>query len=216
MSISSFHLRVLSGFVLGPLFVGAIYLGGIAFQAVVAVCFGLAVKEWIDMTRQGKYVIRDSVFGIFYLLVCFASFIKIRTDLDEGMYLTIVLFLGVVASDVFAYFSGKFFKGPKLLPIISPNKTWAGLIGGLFGSALVLYVLNLYQPFLAAYMAIIVGAAFTIVGQVGDLMISAYKRRVGVKDTGSIIPGHGGILDRIDSLALVTPFFLIVILELGI
>jgi phosphatidate cytidylyltransferase len=213
MPISSLNLRLLSGFILGPLFVLAIYFGGILFQAVVAIAFGLSVKEWIDMTRQGKRVIRDSILGIAYFIIAYASFFKLRLEMDEGMFLTVVLFLTVMIGDVAAYFTGRFFKGPKLLPSISPNKTWAGLIGGMLGSVAFILLANTYQPFLPLNIAIVAGLSLAVVGQIGDLIISMYKRRVHVKDTGHLIPGHGGILDRIDSLLLATPFFLIVIVE---
>lgn len=216
MGMSSLNLRFLSAVILGPLFVFAIYSGGIVFQGVVALAFGLSVKEWINMTRQGKHVIRDSVLGIIYFLIAYTAFFKLRLDLEEGMYLTVILFLVVMIGDVAAYFSGKFFKGPKLIPSISPNKTWAGLIGGIAGSLAFILVTNTYQPFLPLNVAIILGLTIAIVGQIGDLIISMYKRRVGVKDTGNLIPGHGGILDRIDSLILSTPFFLVVIMEFGL
>ena len=216
MPISSLNLRLISGFTLGPLFVLSIYFGGIFFQAVVAIAFGLSVKEWIDMTRQGKRVIRDSILGITYFIIAYASFLKLRLEIDEGMFLTVVLFVSVMAADVAAFFSGRFFKGPKLLPSISPNKTWAGLIGGMLGSAAFILLANAYQPFLSMGTAIIFGLTLAIVGQIGDLIISMYKRRAHVKDTGDLIPGHGGILDRIDSLLLASPFFLIFITEFGL
>lgn len=216
MKLSSLNLRLLSGFTLGPLFGVAIIMGGVVFQAVVAIAFGLAFKEWINMTRQGKNVIRDSVMGIVYFLIAFASFFKLRLDLEEGMYLTVILFLVVIIGDIAAYFAGKFFKGPKLMPSVSPNKTWAGLMGGVVGSLIFIMIANAYKPFLPVEVAVIVGLAFAVVGQIGDLIMSMYKRRVGVKDTGNIIPGHGGLLDRIDSLLLATPFFLIVIVEFGL
>lgn len=216
MKLSSLNLRLLSGFTLGPLFGLSIIYGGFVFQAVVAIAFGLSVKEWINMARQGKHVIRDSIMGVVYFLIAYAAFFKLRLDIEEGMYLTVVLFLVVIIGDISAYFSGKFFKGPKLLPSVSPNKTWAGLLGGMVGSLVFILIANSYKPFLPFEIAVIVGLAFIIVGQIGDLIMSMYKRRVGVKDTGNLIPGHGGILDRIDSLLLATPFFLIMITEFGL
>jgi len=216
MQISSLNLRLISGFTLGPLFVLSIYFGGFLFQAVVAIAFGLSFKEWINMTRQGKRVIRDSILGITYFIIAYASFLKLRLEIEEGMFLTIVLFMTVMIADVSAYFSGRFFKGPKLLPSISPNKTWAGLIGGMLGSLVFVLLANSYQAFLPFNVAIFVGLAMAFVGQLGDLIMSMYKRRVDVKDTGTLIPGHGGILDRIDSLLLATPFFLVVVMEFGL
>lgn len=226
MISSSFMLRVISALVLGPLVLLAVFYGGFAFQAFVAISFGLSVKEWMAMARKGDHLVRDAILGIAYLVVCFMAFLKLRTELDQGLFLTISLMIGVWSSDIGAYFSGKFIGGAKLAPNISPNKTWAGFIGGMLGSAFVLGALNYFTPqlsqitglnivpFSSLKVAFVIGAFFTVFGQVGDLMISGYKRKVGVKNTGNLIPGHGGILDRIDSLLLVSVFFLIVLAEL--
>jgi phosphatidate cytidylyltransferase len=228
MTISnSFILRLLSGLVLAPLTLAAIFYGGVAFQAFIAIAFGISFKEWVRMARKGGHTLRDGIIGVLYIGFCFTAILKLRLDFDQGLFLTMSLLLGVWASDIGAYFSGKFIGGPKLAVKISPNKTWAGFIGGLLGSAFALMALNHYAldlgaltglellPFAPLKQAFVIGAFFTIFGQIGDLMISRYKRKVGVKDTGNLIPGHGGILDRIDSLLLVTPFFLIVLQALG-
>ena len=106
------------------------------------------------------------------------------------------------ATDIFAYFAGRSIGGPKLAPRISPNKTWAGLIGGMAGAGalgwLVADLFELGAPFLW------LGAAMGLIAQLGDLYESWVKRRRGVKDSGSLLPGHGGVLDRIDGLLAVT------------
>ena len=102
------------------------------------------------------------------------------------------------ATDIFAYFAGRSIGGPKLAPTISPNKTWAGLIGGMVGAevlgAITAALLGLGLPFLA------LGGLMGLIAQMGDLYESAVKRKAGVKDSGSILPGHGGVLDRLDGL----------------
>lgn len=217
-------MRLISGLILGPLTLAVIVLGGWFFKIFVAVAFGLSVKEWVRMARQGKNLIRDSVLGILYLIMPYIAFIELRINMEQGLFLTFALLLGVWGSDIAAYFSGKLIGGAKMAESISPNKTWAGFLGGMLGSAVTLAVLNeLANPvgellntqmhaFMSLPQAIIVGALFTVFGQAGDLLISIYKRRVGVKDTGTLIPGHGGLLDRIDSLLMVTPFFYIALL----
>jgi len=114
------------------------------------------------------------------------------------------------ATDIFAYFAGRAIGGPKLAPKISPNKTWAGLIGGILGAALAGYgidwLFDLGPPF--GWL----GAPMAVVAQAGDLYESWVKRRAGVKDSGSLLPGHGGVLDRLDGLlavAIVTSLLLI-------
>ncbi len=227
MISSSFKMRCLSVILLLPVTLFVIYMGGMVFKVGCAIAFGIAIKEWLRMARQSKNIIRDAVMGSIYILIGFYAFILLRTEFEQGLFFTIVLLFGVWASDSFAYFSGKRFGGAKMAPKISPNKTWAGLIGGTLGSAFVVLALDYFGPMIGAKMgleisqfaplvlAFIIGALFTIFGQIGDLAMSFYKRRVGVKDTGTLIPGHGGILDRIDSLLLVTPFFLFVLWALA-
>ena len=190
---------------MGPLTIAAIFYGGLAFQAFVAIAFGLSFKEWMRMAKKDEHVIRDSIIGIVYITLCFAAFLKLRLDLDQGLFLTITLLAGVWASDIAAYFSGKFIGGPKLAVKVSPNKTWSGFIGGTLGSACALMAMDYYAPdfsrasgleflpFAPLKTAFIIGAFFTVFGQIGDLAISWYKRKVGVKDTGSLIPGHGAV-----------------------
>lgn len=118
----------------------------------------------------------------------------------EWAWFPFVLWALVVtwATDIFAYFAGRTIGGPKLAPRISPNKTWAGLIGGVIGAALVgygtAYLFDMGAPFTYA------GAPMAVLAQAGDLYESGVKRRAGVKDSGSLLPGHGGVLDRLDGL----------------
>jgi phosphatidate cytidylyltransferase len=120
------------------------------------------------------------------------------------------LMLVTWATDIFAYFAGRGIGGPKLAPKISPNKTWAGLIGGMAGAAMVgaaaAWLLGIDGPFLW------LGAPMGLLAQLGDLYESRVKRRLGVKDSGALLPGHGGVLDRLDGLlpvALATLLILI-------
>jgi phosphatidate cytidylyltransferase len=116
------------------------------------------------------------------------------------VYFPLVYWVMVItwSTDICAYFAGRSIGGPKLAPRISPNKTWAGLIGGMAGAAvfgyIVAHLLELGAPFLY------IGAAMGAISQGGDLYESWIKRRAGVKDSGTILPGHGGVLDRLDGL----------------
>jgi len=124
--------------------------------------------------------------------------------------------MSIWASDSGAYFAGRAIGGPKMAPSISPNKTWAGLIGGLVSSTIVLVVYALwFGPWVSQFgidltiphgatvaQLAALGAFLTISGQAGDLLESYYKRKAGVKDSGTLIPGHGGLLDRIDGLLI--------------
>ena len=146
MISSSLNRRVLSGVFLLPLTVFIVITGGLLFKLAVGICFGLAVKEWIRMTRLCKHTVRDAILGLAYLLIGFVAFIKLRTDFDQGLFFTVTLMFGVWASDIAAYFTGKKFGGPKLAPKISPNKTWAGFIGGTMGSGLTLLAIDYFVP----------------------------------------------------------------------
>jgi phosphatidate cytidylyltransferase len=108
----------------------------------------------------------------------------------------------VWATDTFAYFAGRMFGGPKLAPVLSPKKTWSGLIGGMVGAAIVssVYAATWFPSWIALA---VVAAALAVVAQIGDIFESALKRNYGVKDSGYLIPGHGGVLDRVDGLVAV-------------
>ena len=145
--------------------------------------------------------------------------------------LVLGLLFSVWATDTGAYIAGKTIGGPKMAPTISPNKTWAGLAGGIASSVAVLFAyvhaigpylgnlirndLNMPEGF-STLSILLIGFAIAVSGQIGDLLISMQKRRVGVKDTGALIPGHGGILDRIDGLLLAAPVFLVCLKVMGL
>lgn len=219
----SLETRVLSGLLLAPAVLFALIYGSWAFWGMIVLAFCLSVYEWFGLARKGTLFAVIMLAGLVYLLICFGAFIELRIE-NQGLYLTLALMLTVWASDIGAYFSGKIIGGPKLIPSVSPGKTWAGLFGGIFSSALAMVFLKVAAPLIGGLFAkdvflpietiveaFIVGASITLAGQGGDLLISALKRRVNVKDTGDLIPGHGGLLDRIDSLLLASPVFLLCI-----
>lgn len=146
--------------------------------------------------------------GVPYIALSCVALDWVRTENGEaGLGLFLFLLLVIWATDIGAYAAGRTIGGPKLAPRISPKKTWAGLIGGMVAAALVgAAVASLFgaaQPFLALLIAPLLAVA----GQAGDLFESHMKRRVDVKDSGRLIPGHGGILDRIDGLIFAAPVF---------
>ncbi|MDB5491693.1 MAG: Phosphatidate cytidylyltransferase [Micavibrio sp.] len=209
---SSLNHRILSALVLAPVTMVLIYLGGYPYIAMIVVCAVLILREWIRMAGKGRHMMRDSVIGILYVLISGAALIDLRLRHDDtGLFLVVALLLVVWASDTGAYIFGKTIGGPKMCPSISPNKTWAGFAGAMVFPAATLAVLvaAVHMPVNAIIAAFMAGALFGVVGQAGDLLISMFKRRVGVKDTGTLIPGHGGLLDRADSLMLVAPVFLL-------
>jgi cytidylyltransferase family len=171
-----------------------------------------------------KYNIADAaitIFGGFYVMFFISYFVKIR-DLDGGVYLFFLALVGAVATDTFAYFIGKAIGKKKLIEAISPHKTVAGSVGGFVGNILVLTIYGIVLWYTGAYRGLpiyhyaIIGAVTGVVSQIGDLAASAIKRYVGIKDFGKIIPGHGGILDRIDSYLFAIPVVYYYLLFCGI
>ena len=142
---------------------------------------------------------------IFLILISGISAILIsRINSHLLFFLLIIIF----SSDICAYFSGKFLGGPKLWPSISPNKTWSGSIGGILGSILASLIISIGG---SVFENIIIGVLLSFSSQLGDLLESSFKRREGVKDSGFIIPGHGGVLDRMDSFVISLPFIYLIL-----
>lgn len=143
--------------------------------------------------------------GVCYVSFAVVSMAWLREQDTHGL-LVIWLFFAVWAMDVGGYFAGKGIGGPKLAPKISPKKTWAGLIGGMVLAALVSLAISLIFEFGDPAIMPILGAVVAFIAQVGDLYESAVKRALDKKDSGALIPGHGGILDRVDGLVFAAPF----------
>ncbi|HSR81019.1 MAG TPA: phosphatidate cytidylyltransferase, partial [Hyphomicrobiaceae bacterium] len=141
-----------------------------------------------------------SGFGVFYAGLPAVALIWLRSDSDLGLSAVAFLILIVVVSDTAGFLAGRLLGGPKLWPRVSPNKTWAGVIGALAASSIVGALFSLAVVHGSAMRLAIAGALLSIVAQVGDLVESAIKRRFGAKDASSLIPGHGGVMDRVDGL----------------
>ena len=147
--------------------------------------------------------------GYLYIAVPALVFLQLR---EPGVELLIFLFLVVWLTDTGAYVAGRTIGGPKLWPSVSPNKTWSGAIGGMIAGCLAggLAAWSWGLTTDAIVHAILVGAIVSVAGQIGDLAESAWKRHFNVKDSGGIIPGHGGVMDRLDSLIVAAPVLALV------
>lgn len=145
-------------------------------------------------------------FGVFYLPLTLSHFILIRHDERGVLWIFFVLVLAF-AGDISAFYVGRTWGRRKLLPLVSPGKSEEGMIGLIVGSTIACIVFQqLFLPSLPVMHAAILGVVGSIIGQLGDLCESAIKRASGVKDSGVILPGHGGLLDRLDCLIFITPF----------
>jgi phosphatidate cytidylyltransferase len=153
--------------------------------------------------------------GVLYIGIAGIALITLRHDTEAGRANVFFLFLVVWASDIGAYIAGRTFGGPKLAPSVSPNKTWSGALGGLLAAALVgEAAAGLLWP--ASFGAALpVACLLGVMAQAGDLLESAIKRHFQVKDTSSLIPGHGGLLDRLDGVLAAAPVAALLSLALG-
>jgi len=177
------------------------FLGGWPFAILVAAIATIMYVEWSRMVSGWGFGWK--LFGFLYCLLPAVSLLWIREraefqGIGTSFDLLIWVFLVVWGTDIGAYFAGRAIGGPKLAPSISPNKTIAGLVGGVASAAVLagVWVSLVDLPSLLLWLA----APFAVAAQVGDLFESGVKRRAGIKDSGSWLPGHGGLLDRLDGL----------------
>jgi phosphatidate cytidylyltransferase len=205
-------LRILSAVILGPLLLAAIWFGFPWIDLVAALAAPLMVSEWLGLTR-GRPLMR--VLAVLYTLAAVFALLWLRHQPADGRETILWIVACIWATDIGAYVVGRAAGGAKLAPRISPGKTWSGLIGGMawaaVASAVVSYAFGLGHTITLAA----IGAGLAVVGQVGDLLESAAKRGAGVKDSGTLIPGHGGVLDRVDGLMAVLVVVALVRLAVG-
>ena len=208
--------RALSAIVLAPLAGACIYFGGYLFMGMVMIAALLTMHEWFNMVKNLTNGTLLIIAGTLYLSLSYFSFVFLRFGFEQGVWLTLTVIVCVWVSDVMAYAVGKTVKGPKMCPHISPNKTWTGLGGAMGGFMIVFVIAPLLVPLgirpVPFWGMLLSGLALDAIAQAGDLMVSKLKRKSGLKDTGQLIPGHGGLLDRIDALLLVTPVTLLLLL----
>ncbi|MBO5129619.1 MAG: CDP-archaeol synthase [Oscillospiraceae bacterium] len=183
--------------------------GLIGLMAYTMLLFGEMMRSHVKMTFDKICLCLVGGFLVPFLL---SSLIRIHV-MKLGKYLVLIPFIVAFASDAGAYFAGRYFGAHKLAPVISPHKTIEGAIGGVICAivAMVIYTVILDLPFknfdfsVNYLYAVIYGLGGSLVGVMGDLCFSVIKRQTGIKDYGNLIPGHGGILDRFDSMMLVGP-----------
>ena len=203
--------RILTSIVLVPLIIFLSIKGSLIFNIFLVICFLITSYEWYKMPK--KIII--ALTGNLFILFSFYSVYEIRNNF-EGEYLYFFSILIIcIASDIGGYFFGKIFKGPKIVKKISPNKTYSGVFGSYILSVLSIFIfftqLTLTEKIYYTYEIFIFTLCVSTVSQLGDLCISYYKRSANIKDSGIIIPGHGGLLDRIDGMLFAFPFSFILI-----
>ena len=194
--MNELFVRSLTGLGLIVLALMAAYVGGTSFAILAAAAATAIFYEWMRITRD--WGLGWAIGGFAYALMAALALLWVRDRADNGLAVVIWIFLVTWATDIGAYFAGRRFGRKKLAPAISPNKTWAGLYGGIIAAAAIagawVWLLGL------APVLWLLAPLFAVAAQAGDLFESWMKRRAGVKDSGNWLPGHGGVFDRLDGL----------------
>ena len=209
-------------YVLGAAFPFLIrYLPDRDLLAPIAICAAVVWTLYaftVLIFSHGKYpleVVFVASFSLFYIFIGFNAILFIHDCEPGGKYLYYICFLGAWITDIFAYFCGRAFGKHKLIPDVSPKKTVEGSIGGTVFCILVMvifgFVVEKLVPEISANLLIfaVAGVLIAVVSQIGDLSMSVIKRKYGVKDYGFIFPGHGGVLDRFDSVIAVSALLMV-------
>ena len=214
-----FTKRVLSAIIIAPIALLFIFKGSIFFNFFLCVIFFVTVFEWLKMSKKLKII---KFFGILFLFLSILTAYFLRNNYGTEIFVFVILIS--ILTDLGGYIFGKIFKGPKLTRI-SPNKTYSGAVGSLIvsliGSLIYLeYLTNIslfsfqneYVPHRVEniLLTLLIILIISFISQIGDLIISYFKRLAKIKDTGSILPGHGGLLDRIDGIIFAVPFSYII------
>lgn len=190
------RLRFISALVLAPVALACVWFGGTPWFILVMLAGAGVCWEWFQMARHSP---SELAAGWIYCALAILALGWLRAGIQDGRAILFFLLAIVWSSDIGAYVAGRVLGGPKLAPAISPGKTWSGAAGGL-GAAIVVGIIAAVLWNGAVAPAMMGAAILGIASQLGDLLESAAKRRFGVKDSGRLIPGHGGLLDRLDGL----------------
>ena len=216
------ELPGLIGYLAGISYYGLLWFDGEHYMTLLSIVtlMLLLTVYVVTFPRYGTEQITVAFFGIFYVAVMFSYLYQVRM-IEDGKYLVWLIFISSWGSDTFAYCAGILFGKHKLAPVLSPKKTIEGAVGGVAGAAVLGYLYGLYfrhsmtevlQPEFISAMACAIAAVISIIG---DLAASAIKRNHNVKDYGHLIPGHGGVVDRFDSMIFTAPaiFFAVLFLQ---
>ena len=197
--------RILSSIILLPTVLFFIIKGSFLFNFFIFICFLITTYEWLKLSKNNLL----KFFGTIFIVISFYAIFKIRNEFDKDYFHLLLVVIICASTDIGGYLFGNIFKGPKLTKI-SPKKTYSGVIGSFLLS---LIFTNLFLDFSSnvksfeftkeMFLFILL---VSFISQIGDIIVSYFKRKSKIKDTGTIIPGHGGILDRIDGMIFALPF----------
>jgi len=205
--LKEFEKRLLSSVILIPIAIFFIIQGSVLFIFFLSALFLATSYEWSKMSKKNNLL---KLLGIIFLLFSFYAAFELRENYNFEIFLFIIAVC--IFTDIGGYIFGKIFKGPKLTKI-SPRKTYSGVIGSFLLSlmaGLIFINYSLEDPTnfnTDTFNVLILILFISLISQLGDLIISYFKRKAKLKDTGKILPGHGGLLDRIDGMIFVFPIF---------
>ena len=203
--------RILSSIVLVPTVLFCVIKGSLLFNLMITICFFVVTYEWNNLSKKKSY----NILGIIFILFSFYTVYRIRNDFNTDYFYFLFIISICIATDIGGYVFGKIIKGPKLTKI-SPNKTYAGVVGGylisILSSIFLLNNENLNNQIETSFDIYLLVFLISTISQAGDILISYFKRLSKIKDTGKIIPGHGGLLDRVDGMIFAFPFAYFLIL----
>ena len=207
--INEFIKRVISSLVIIPISLVVIIKGSYYFNIFLLILFLISSYEWFNISKKRFY----NIYGYLFLILSFYCVYELRFNFGNNFLTILIISIICVLTDIGGYIFGKFFKGPKLTKY-SPNKTYSGLIGSFllpmcFIPFSIYYELYHFDDILKFIIFILIVSATS---QFGDILISYFKRVSKVKDTGKIIPGHGGLLDRIDGMLFAFPIAYLLLL----
>jgi phosphatidate cytidylyltransferase len=207
MMVDNVRKRILSGITIGILFITSIFFSLPPFTVLMMVIGMVMVFEWYQMSQEQRLFL---FLGPIIMFPAIISLVLVHNY--QNRWLVLGYFAMIWAVDTFAMIGGRILRGPKLAPVLSPDKTWSGLICGVSSGTLVF--LAIYYLFAKQYLdqdlvfakhIVLFAPLMCVTAQVSDLFISYFKRKFHIKDSGSVIPGHGGMLDRFDSIILTAP-----------
>ena len=196
-----FIKRIVSSIILLPLTIYFIIQGSFLLIFFTVICLTVACLEWHMMSKKKSYYI----YGFIFLIFSFYTFYELSIELIDVFYVIIIC----SSTDIGGYAFGKIFKGPKLTKI-SPKKTYAGMFGGYFLSLISLSVIISFIDYDTTVVLFLLTILISTVSQLGDIIISYFKRLSKIKNTGKLIPGHGGLLDRIDGMIFAFPVYYLI------
>ena len=204
--------RILSSMILMPIVLFFIVKGTFLFNFFILICLLITTYEWMKMSKTNFF----KIFGTIFIIISFYTIFKIRNEFDRDYFHLLLVIIICMSTDIGGYLFGNVFKGPKLTKI-SPKKTYSGVIGSFLLSIIFTNLfLDIYldeKTFKFSKEMFIFILSVSFISQSGDIFVSYFKRKSKIKDTGNIIPGHGGILDRIDGMIFAFPFSYLVFLN---